>query len=166
MSKKRTAIVALAIAAVTAVSGGTYAVSGLTGETRAAPPAVQSTVSEAVATTVATAGTSSATDSNQSQELRTQILDMLGDHMGITGPEADELASTMAELMQKNGNTNAADMVKKCTETAGQMMGNSEMMGGGGQMMGAGGMMNDASPSPSATTDSASAHESHHSSGS
>lgn len=155
MSKKKIAITALALAAIVAVGGGTYAVSGFTDHTMAAPAATQSTVSKAE-TTAATKATSSATDPQRTEELRTQILDMLKDHMGITGSEADKLAVSMTEAMQKNGNTNAADMVKKCAETASQMMGN------GGQMMDAGGMMNDASPSPSGTTDSTSAHESHH----
>jgi hypothetical protein len=80
---------------------------------------------------------------------------MLKDHMGITGSEADKLATTMVGQMQKNGNTNMADMVKQCAATTGQMM-------GGREMMGAGGMMNGVTSPSSGTTGTTGAHESHH----
>lgn len=150
MSKKKIAIAASALVAFVGLGGGTYAVSAFTDHSLAAPAANQSTVGIAETTAATTA-----TDPQATQESRAQILDMLEDHMGLTGPEADTLATTMAELMQDNGGRNVSDMVKQCAETAGHMM-------GAGNMMGNSQMMDGATPSPSGTSSSTGTHESHH----
>jgi hypothetical protein len=89
----------------------------------------------------------------QEQELTATILQMLDEHMGLTGSDADKLAATMATHMQ--GATQDADvteMVKSCLQQGTGMMNGTGMMG-----------------SPAATTnttqpsaESGSTHESHH----
>lgn len=84
------------------------------------------------------------------QHLREQVLEMLKDHMGINGPEAERLAAAMAEQMQGDDAAHMSEMIEDCSQ-AGDMM-NDE---GGANMMN--GMMNDGShgshhrPSSSAT---------------
>jgi len=133
MSKKKIAIAALAFIAIVAVGGGTYAVSAFTDHSLAAPAANQATVGIAETTAAATTATS-ATDPQQTQELRAQILDMLKNHMGLTGSEAEKLADAVTQQMEKNGATDAAGMVKQCVESGRTMNGNhmsgTDMMNG------------------------------------
>jgi hypothetical protein len=93
----------------------------------------------------------------QEQELRASILKMLDEHMGLTGPDAEKLAATMAAHMQ--GATQGADiaeMMKSCLQAENRMMNY-----GNGMMNDGTGMMN----RPNITEpsgQSSSIHESHH----
>lgn len=99
-----------------------------------------------------------------SDSTRDRITDMIRDHMGITGDQADELAGSMGDIMRSMHGDQADEMLTYCEENGGPagMMGGTNgtgstdgtdwggMMGGGsgngGGMMGgfgggAGGMM-------------------------
>ncbi|MHB1345659.1 MAG: hypothetical protein ACYCX3_15110 [Thermoleophilia bacterium] len=88
------------------------------------------------------------TDGTTDDAFRDRITEMMSDHMGITGEQADEWAGTMADMMRSMHGDQADEMLNYCDENGGSggMMGGGSggMMGGGsGGMMGggSGGMM-------------------------
>jgi hypothetical protein len=123
LRRTKITITALTFAGAVIVGGGIYGFTAATDHSMAAPAAT----------------TTQSNDTQSTQELRTQILDMLEDHMGLTGTEAEKLADTMAQRMQQAGHADVADMIKQCVDNGGTgMMGDSGMMGGadGTGMMG------------------------------
>jgi hypothetical protein len=91
-------IITLALVGVVALGGAVYLTTALaTGGASATPAPVQTTQT---ATT---------------EQLRSTILEMLNDHMGLTGTEAERLADQMAARMQSAGaNIDIQAMIDRC----------------------------------------------------
>ncbi|OFW56064.1 MAG: hypothetical protein A2133_12460 [Actinobacteria bacterium RBG_16_64_13] len=121
-------IIGLALVGVVALSGAIYATAALAGGGATASP-----VTAPVAQT--------ATD----PQLRANILDMLRDRMGLTGPDAEQFADQMITRMQNiDPDFDLQEMVEWCSGYAGsgtQAYGGYGMMGGYGGTNGYG-MMN------------------------
>ncbi|MCL5942624.1 MAG: hypothetical protein M1325_03760 [Actinobacteria bacterium] len=68
--------------------------------------------------------TPAATDqSTTDQSTRDRILDMMRDHMGVTGDQAEKWADTMTDMMKSMHGDQADEMLQWCTENGGGMMG-------------------------------------------
>jgi hypothetical protein len=91
-------IITLALVGVVALGGAVYLTAALaTGGASAAAAPVQTTQT---ATT---------------EQLRATVLEMIKDHMGLTGPEAETLADQMVARMQSAGaNSDIQSMIDRC----------------------------------------------------
>lgn len=119
----RTRVIGLALVGAVALSGGIYATTALA----AGGPSAQT-----AATQVGLTG----------PEWRSAMLDMLEDHMGITGGEAEEFADEMFEHMQGIADdTDIQEMVDWCTQRADDGEFGPGMMNGYGWGYGGWGMM-------------------------
>lgn len=72
------------------------------------------------------ASSDSNTGGTTSDSSRNRITDMIRDHMGITGQQADELAGTMEDMMRSMHGDQADEMLTYCEENGGP----AGMMGG------------------------------------
>ena len=136
-------IISLVLVGVVALGGAVYAATALT-------------VGRASASTAATQATTAATGS----QLRSTILDMLRDRMGLTGPEAEKFADQMLARMQNvDTGVDLQDMVDWCTRFSNADNANTSgrgMMNGTGPANGGRGMMNGTTapgPAPSDPND-------------
>ena len=107
--------------------------------------AVYTTTAVAVGGVSAYPTTAQAAQTATESQLRSAILDMLEDHMGITGSEANSFADQMVAHMQDvnaNGDFDFEAMVDRCNRSLGSNPGGGGMMGGsyGGGMMGGSGL--------------------------
>jgi hypothetical protein len=107
----KTKIVSLALVGVVALGGAVYATTAL-----AVGGASASTTTAQVSQTLAAQVTQTATD----PQLRSSILDMLRDRMGLTGPQAEQFADQMIARMQDAGvGNNIQAMIDWCTQYVG-----------------------------------------------
>lgn len=77
------------------------------------------------------------TDAGASDDVRDRITDMMRDHMGITGEQADELAGAMEDRMRSMHGDQVDEMLDYCAQNGGA----EGMMGGSGRGGMMGGMM-------------------------
>jgi hypothetical protein len=104
----KTKIVSLALVGAVALGGAVYATTAL-----AVGGASASTTTAQVSQTLAAQVTQTATD----PQLRSSILDMLRDRMGLTGPQAEQFADQMIARMQDAGvGNNLQAMIDWCTQ--------------------------------------------------
>jgi hypothetical protein len=132
---KKTRVIGLVLVAALILVGAVYAT--------AAWAAPNPTDTSAATTAAGPASTATAADTAQ---LRATILEMVEDHMGLTGADAEKWADQMISRMQQcQGGTDLATMVERCEQymdgtTAGQGAcgsGRGGMMNGNGMMGGA-----------------------------
>jgi len=139
----KTKIIALVLVGVVALGGAVYATTAL-----AANGAFASTASTATAQAAQTAAAGS--------QLRSAVLGMLKNRMGLTGPDAENLADQMIARMQNiDPNFDLQAMVNWCNQFTGANTNGWGMMGGNGSaysgrgMMGAGTIPSAGSSNPS-----------------
>jgi hypothetical protein len=124
----RAKVIGLSLVGVMALGGAIYATTSLTVGGASASPAIAQ-------------ATQTATDS----QLRSTILDMLRDRMGLTGPDAEKFADQMISRMQNAGaGFDLQAMVDRCARFGDANNANANgrgMMNGSGSVNGRG-MMN------------------------
>ncbi len=117
-SRRRIVILAL-VGVIVLGSGVFYAATALAGGAPAATSAWQSVAATTGASQATTVTTQAPTGTNQGPtdaQLRATILDMIKDHMGLTGAQAERLADQMLQRMKSVGGTaNLQNMLAWCS---------------------------------------------------
>jgi hypothetical protein len=126
---KKTRVIGLALVTALILVGAVYAT--------AAWAAPNPTGTSTAATTAGTTSTATATDTAQ---LRATILEMLKDHMGLTGADAEKWADQMISRMQQCQGDDFSTMIEQCEQYMdGAAPGQGACGSGRGGMMGGNG---------------------------
>jgi hypothetical protein len=125
----KTKIIGLVLDGVVALGGAVYATTAL---------AVHGASASAATAPAPQAATAQVTQTATDSQLRSTILDMLKDHMGLTGSQAETFADQMITRMQNAGvGSNLQAMVNWCTQFIGaDTNGTGSVNGGLGMMYG------------------------------
>jgi hypothetical protein len=128
---KKTRVIGLVLVAALILVGAVYAT--------AAWAAPNPTDTSTAATAAGTASTTTAADTAQ---LRATILEMLEDHMGLTGADAEKRADQMISRMQQCQGADLSTMIERCEQYMdGTAAGQGACGAGRGGMMNGNGMM-------------------------